>query len=475
MSLETKAVFQFGEFRADAGERRLTREGIEVSIAPKCFDALVLLLENAGKLVARSTLRQKLWDANIVEETALARLIADLRKTLGDTGSERQYLVTVPKYGYRFVAPVERVNAGTVDIATRASIPEESASPHDGALRRQVPQRAVARTAFKIVPAAIIVVALALWIGWPQRQPAAASTHEPVASAIGNRAVARQVWASLVDGKISLSTINPVYGSTLARVYGPAVSRDGRFIAFTWNDVWLHDLVTGEERHLAGQAPSDRRFECAIVSPDGKLVAYVAHSPAPLEAAELWLIGTDGSGRRRLLGGYNRILTPAWSTDGKQILASVWDKDKHDLKTALVAISDGSSSWFGEMISPRLSPDRRHIAFVRRIPSPDVHFDVYIHSVEQGTDLPLVENFGDSATPLWAPDGKSVLFVSDRNGSRDLWSIRVVEGKALGPPEMIKEKAESLLDVSSGATVITSLGHSRGTFIWREWIRRPES
>src|ERR1051326_8983516 len=99
MSLETKAVFQFGEFRADAGERRLTREGIEVSIAPKCFDALVLLLENAGKLVARSTLRQKLWDANIVEETALARLIAALRKTLGDTGSERQYLVTVPKYG----------------------------------------------------------------------------------------------------------------------------------------------------------------------------------------------------------------------------------------------------------------------------------------------------------------------------------------------------------------------------------------
>ena len=451
MALESKPVFRFGEFRADAGERRLVRNGEDVPIAPKSFDALLVLLENAGKLVERETLRRRLWDANIVEESALARVIADLRKALGDSG--HQYLVTVPKFGYRLATPVERILAEAA--AERPVVGQAAASPAMNDLPHPLFGRRVV-----LLTAILIVGGLSLWIRWPQRQPVAARTREPAASAVGNRAVARLVWASLVDGKISLSTIHPVYGSTLARVYGPAISRDGRFIAFTWNDVWLHDLVSGEERHLAAQPPSDQRLEPAIVSPDGKLIAYVAYSPAPPGTAELWLIGADGSGRRRLLGGYGRILTPAWSPDGKQILASVWNTDKHNLSTAFVSVSDGSSSRLGAMASPRLSPDRRYIAFVRRPGSPETDFergdrgvsipagDIYIHSMEQGTDLPLVENFGAAATPVWAPDGKSLLFVSDRNGGRDLWSIQMMDGKALGPPEMIRERVEWLLDVS---------------------------
>src|SRR5712692_7726254 len=92
MSLESKPVsgnkpvFQFGEFCADAGERRLSRNGGNVAIAPKSFDALLLLLENAGRLVERSTLREKLWDGAIIEETALARVIADVRNATGRHG-----------------------------------------------------------------------------------------------------------------------------------------------------------------------------------------------------------------------------------------------------------------------------------------------------------------------------------------------------------------------------------------------------
>ena len=190
MSLESKPIperrpaFKFDGFFVDAGERRLTRNGEDISIAPKCFDALLLLLENAGRLVERGTLRARLWDANIVEESALARVIADLRKALGDTGSERQYLVTVPKFGYRFIAPVEHLLVEPPEIARHPTPPQEAALPaaEYKPLPRSGPPRTVARAVSIVIAAVVIVGGLALWLGWPKRQPVAARAHESFAA-----------------------------------------------------------------------------------------------------------------------------------------------------------------------------------------------------------------------------------------------------------------------------------------------------
>lgn len=107
MSLKEKIIYRFGDFRLDARERLLWRGESPIPIAPKAFDTLLVLVENAGALVERAALRDRLWPQQIVEDSAMARVIADVRKALGDLGDERRYVETVPKFGYRFTAAVQ--------------------------------------------------------------------------------------------------------------------------------------------------------------------------------------------------------------------------------------------------------------------------------------------------------------------------------------------------------------------------------
>ena len=81
----------------------MERDGSLVRIGPKVFDALQFLLENAGTLVERAVIRERLWPGQFVEDGTLFRVIADLRKVLGEVGDERRYIETVPKFGYRFI------------------------------------------------------------------------------------------------------------------------------------------------------------------------------------------------------------------------------------------------------------------------------------------------------------------------------------------------------------------------------------
>ena len=106
MLLQKRAIHRFHDFVLDGHERLLKRDGVPVPIGPKVFDTLVLLVENSGTLVDRATMRQRLWPGQIVEDGTLARVIADLRKALGNAGDERRFIETVPKFGYRFVVPV---------------------------------------------------------------------------------------------------------------------------------------------------------------------------------------------------------------------------------------------------------------------------------------------------------------------------------------------------------------------------------
>ena len=84
------------------------------SITSKVFDTLLLLVENRGDLLTKDELLKRLWPDRIVEEAGLTQNIAVLRKILGESPGENQYIVTVPGRGYRFVSPVrEQPRAGT--------------------------------------------------------------------------------------------------------------------------------------------------------------------------------------------------------------------------------------------------------------------------------------------------------------------------------------------------------------------------
>lgn len=98
--------FQFGQFHLDAAERLLLRNGDPVPLAPKVFDTLLVLLQHNGHLLEKDHLMRAVWPDTFVEEVNLAVNISTLRKVLGELDNGRQYIETVPKRGYRFVAPI---------------------------------------------------------------------------------------------------------------------------------------------------------------------------------------------------------------------------------------------------------------------------------------------------------------------------------------------------------------------------------
>jgi len=108
MSGEVRHFYDFGPFRLDVTEHLLLRAGKAVALTPKAFDTLLLLVRNGGRIVDKDELLKSVWPGTFVEEATLAQNIFTLRKALGGNEGE-QYIETIPKRGYRFVARVTEV------------------------------------------------------------------------------------------------------------------------------------------------------------------------------------------------------------------------------------------------------------------------------------------------------------------------------------------------------------------------------
>jgi len=104
-----KGAYEFLEFRLDVQERLLLRNGVTVAITPKIFDMLLLFLEKRNRLLAKDEIMRTVWPDTHIDDATLTRTISELRKTLGQTAGEPNFVQTVPKRGYRFVAPVQMV------------------------------------------------------------------------------------------------------------------------------------------------------------------------------------------------------------------------------------------------------------------------------------------------------------------------------------------------------------------------------
>jgi DNA-binding winged helix-turn-helix (wHTH) protein/Flp pilus assembly protein TadD len=110
--------YEFGEFRLEPAERRLTRGGVNaVVLPPKTYDVLVALVQRAGELITKRELLDAVWPDAFVEEGILAVHVSGLRKALGEGAIE-----TVPRAGYRFRTPVLTGNGGPA-AAARAAEP----------------------------------------------------------------------------------------------------------------------------------------------------------------------------------------------------------------------------------------------------------------------------------------------------------------------------------------------------------------
>lgn len=109
MDKKEKCIYRFGPFQLDAGEQLLLRDGQRVYLTPKDFELLLRLIKNRGHILEKEELMKEMWPDTFVEEGNLNRHISTIRKMLGEKQDRREYIETIPRRGYRFIAHVREL------------------------------------------------------------------------------------------------------------------------------------------------------------------------------------------------------------------------------------------------------------------------------------------------------------------------------------------------------------------------------
>ena len=289
-----------------------------------------------------------------------------------------------------------------------------------------------------------------------------AALDQPRSSADPATMVVRRVWS----------------GRDAFRVGG--VSPEGRYLSYlnrSGGGLAIHDLETGNDRPLANEDSWSRGNVFANshkLSPDGQQVAYVWLNEDSFN--EVRIVGLDGSEPRVLyrneetsrrvwdIATANHIVQRAvlaWSPDGKYVLVTFRREDRSN-QLGLVSVADGSVRVLKTLggvppIGVSFSPDGRYIAY--DLPAGDsAERDIFLLATDGSRETPLIEHPANDQFPMWTPDGKRILFVSDRTGNLGAWLIQVADGKPQGSPELVK----------SGIGPIWPLGFTRdGSFYYR--------
>src|SRR5436190_13447320 len=119
MPQQTQALYEFGPFSLNPAQQLLVEGTKKISLTPKAFQTLLVLVESQGQIETKEELLQKVWPDAFVEEATLAQNVFTLRKQLRDDRETALYIETVPKRGYRFVAEVREVKTPTAPVPPR--------------------------------------------------------------------------------------------------------------------------------------------------------------------------------------------------------------------------------------------------------------------------------------------------------------------------------------------------------------------
>jgi Tol biopolymer transport system component len=221
-------------------------------------------------------------------------------------------------------------------------------------------------------------------------------------------------------------------------------------------------------RVAADEAPRRVTRDGGYPSPDGKLTAYASSStisPGPGWSVwtedphyELRVVATDGSDPRVLYKNRDAVALSihGWSPNGEYVAAMVVRKDRI-AQLFLVSVADASVRVLKTQMlkTLNLSFQWHNMSF-----SPDGYFvaydlspqggwhprDIFLIRVEGGPEIPLVQHPANDVLLGWTPDGRGVLFASDRSGQWDLWYIEVFAGHRRGFPKLVKPNFGSIMD-----------------------------
>jgi Tol biopolymer transport system component len=242
------------------------------------------------------------------------------------------------------------------------------------------------------------------------------------------------------------------------------LSPDGRLMVFTdWDsgDIAIRDMSTGQVKRLLAKPgtlkDSDAYAETPVFSPDLRQIAYLWQTDEKGQGAQLRVMPNAVGGKARVLVNnpeYSYYEPTAWSPDGKYVLVIFTVKRDRTWQLARVAVADGavkvlkSLDWriYGISSHPNFSPDGQFITYdalavnpSKFAPAPtdprDQH--VYVIAADGSSETEVVKTAGINSAPIWTPDGKHILFTSDRSGKVELWSIAMQNGKAAGPTSLV--------------------------------------
>jgi Tol biopolymer transport system component len=253
----------------------------------------------------------------------------------------------------------------------------------------------------------------------------------------GREILLQQVWANPIDN------------------HG-APSPDGRYLSyinFRKPQLALYEINTGKTRELPSTAGKWRGAykwpESSIWSPDGKQLAYVWYDKSKDENGQdrpiaIRIVDIDGAGPRELFSdkGVSYPHPFSWSRDGRFILAILWKAKGQEM--VLINVKDGSinslNKWERdfEVTGARLSPDGKYVVYTKS-PDPDSpQTDIYLLTINGGGKTVLIEHPATDYSPFWSPDGKNILFFSNRAGSVGLWVQKINNGKPIGEQRLVK-------------------------------------
>lgn len=369
--------YRFGSFILDPRSGELRHNGTRLRLQEQPFQVLLKLLEKPGSLVTREELQSALWPADtfVDFDTGLNSAIKRLREALSDSADAPRFIETVPRRGYRFIAPLH----GTLPIG-----PQVIAEPKESA-RIFTPARLVLAVLALLLAAG--AGALAVWLRSPLPPPQITGSTQLTWDGLG-KANLRTDGKSLFFGErrggqyaafqIPVGGGSPVLLDSSSPGYLPEdISADGSRLLFSPHKmdspqppVRVMDLASASVNDMPAL-----NSETVAWAPRNNVV--FAHG------ADLFVAAQDGSGRRKLLTASGMIYTVGFSPDGTHIRMSVVDKHKH---TAALweARADGSG----------------------------------LHEL-----LPGWHAIPQECCGAWTPDGRYYVFQSLQRGSSKIWVL----------------------------------------------------
>ena len=263
-------VIRFGVFELDIAAGELRRDGLKVKLQNQPVRVLTLLLRRAGEVVPRDDFRQEIWPADtfVDFDRGLSTAINKTREALGDSADNPRFVETVPRRGYRFIAPVEGGGKGPAEAGSpiRVASAASPAGPEPAALQSEARPR-VAEPRFKKqawlwVAAAVAVAFLLAFLG----RDVLVDRGDP-----GANLPLRKFQIPLEDSRGSGTALpSAMFGGQRNR---SAISPDGTMVAYADQArLWVRDLSRLESREV----PDTEGAYYPFWSPDSKFVGFVA-------------------------------------------------------------------------------------------------------------------------------------------------------------------------------------------------------